>query len=39
MRDTTDVGHFGMGDLEYSLRATHQLDEVRLLARAAYEAT
>jgi predicted transport protein len=38
MRDTTDIGHFGMGDLEYSLRATDQLDELRGLIRAAYEA-
>ncbi len=38
MRDTTDIGHFGMGDLEYSLRATDQLDEWRTLARAAYSA-
>ena len=37
MRDTTDIGHFGMGDLEYSLRASDQLDEVRILAKAAYE--
>jgi predicted transport protein len=39
MRDTTDIGHFGMGDLEYSLRATDQLDELRALAAAAYEAS
>ncbi len=39
MRDTTDIGHFGMGDLEYSLRATDQLDELRVLASAAYEAS
>jgi predicted transport protein len=38
MRDTTDIGHYGMGDLEYSLRASDQLDEVRVLAKAAYEA-
>jgi predicted transport protein len=36
MRDTTEIGHFGMGDLEYSLRETDQLDEVRRLVRAAY---
>jgi predicted transport protein len=38
MRDTSDIGHFGMGDLEYSLRATDQLDELRVLSSAAYEA-
>jgi predicted transport protein len=38
MRDATDIGHFGMGDLEYSLRASDQLEEVRRLAKAAYEA-
>jgi predicted transport protein len=36
MRDTVDIGHFGMGDLEYSLRATDQLDELRVLVGAAY---
>jgi predicted transport protein len=36
MRDTTGIGHFGMGSLEYSLRGTDQLDELRLLGRAAY---
>jgi predicted transport protein len=39
MRDTTGIGHFGMGDLEYSLRATDQLDELRVLASSAYEAS
>jgi predicted transport protein len=39
MRDTTDIGHFGMGDLEYSLRATDQLDELRALTAAAYGAS
>jgi predicted transport protein len=38
MRDATEIGHFGMGDLEYSLRASDQLAEVRRLAKAAYEA-
>jgi predicted transport protein len=37
MRDTKDIGHFGMGDLEYSLRASDQLDEFRILAKAAYD--
>lgn len=38
MRDATDIGHFGMGDLEYSLRETDQLDDARALAQAAYDA-
>lgn len=37
MRDMTEMGHYGLGDLEYSLRATGQLDELRALVRAAYE--
>jgi predicted transport protein len=37
MRDTTEIGHFGMGDLEYSLRAVQQLDELRALAKTAYD--
>lgn len=39
MRDATGIGHFGMGDLEYSLRASDQLEEVRDLAKTAYEAS
>jgi predicted transport protein len=39
MRDTTEIGHFGMGDMEYSLRAPDQLDELRVLVRAAYGAS
>jgi predicted transport protein len=38
MRDVAEIGHFGMGDLEYSLRASDQLEEARRLAKAAYEA-
>ena len=38
MRDTTGIGHFGMGNLEYALRATDQLDEIRTAIRAAYGA-
>jgi predicted transport protein len=38
MRDATKIGHFGMGDLEYSLRASDQLEEVRRLVKAAYDA-
>jgi predicted transport protein len=38
MRDATDIGHFGMGDTEYSLRNVDQLDEVKELIQAAYDA-
>lgn len=37
MRDTTNIGHFGMGDIEYSLTSTDQLDEVTHLIKLAYE--
>lgn len=36
MRDVTSIGHFGMGDIEYSLTGTDQLDEVAALIEAAY---
>jgi hypothetical protein len=39
MRGTSDIGHLGMGDLEYSLRAADQLYEVRGLASAGYDAS
>lgn len=39
MRDATNIGHFGMGDLEYSLASVDQLDEVRALLRSAYESS
>ncbi len=38
MRNTTNIGHFGMGDLEYSLRTADQLDEMRSIVAAAYSA-
>lgn len=38
MRDATQIGHFGMGDVEYSLRSVEQLDEVKQLIQAAYDA-
>jgi predicted transport protein len=38
MRDAAGIGHFGMGDFEYSLRASDQLAEIRCLAKAAYDA-
>lgn len=36
MRDATNIGHFGMGNLEYSLTDPQQLGEVRSLIDAAY---
>ena len=36
MRDVTDIGHFGMGDIEYSLVTLEQLDEARALISRAY---
>jgi len=36
MRDVTNIGHFGMGEVEYSLVAPEQLDEVRALIARAY---
>lgn len=38
MRNATEIGHFGMGDTEYSLRTVDQLDEVKDLIQAAYDA-
>ena len=37
MRDATNIGHFGMGDTEYSLRTEDQLDEARVLIKGAYD--
>jgi predicted transport protein len=37
MRDVRKIGHFGMGDLEYSLTDPAQLSEVRQLVQAAYD--
>jgi len=36
MRDVRKIGHFGMGDTEFSLRAPSQLDEVKGLIRQAH---
>jgi predicted type IV restriction endonuclease/predicted transport protein len=36
MRDASDIGHYGMGDTEYSLRGLDQLAEIRHLIAAAY---
>lgn len=37
MRDVRNVGHYGMGDTEYSLTDASQLDEVKRLVQLAYE--
>lgn len=36
MRDVREVGHFGMGDVEYSIRPDADLNEVKDLIRQAY---
>ncbi len=36
MRDVRQVGHFGMGDVEYSIRPDADLNEVKDLIRQAY---
>jgi predicted transport protein len=38
MRDTANIGHFGMGDVEYSLRDAQHLPEVKELVQSAYDA-
>jgi predicted transport protein len=39
MRDVANIGHFGMGDTEYSVRQTTDLDGARALIKRAYETT
>jgi predicted transport protein len=39
MRDVREIGHYGMGDTEYSLRARAQLDEAKALIKQGYERT
>ncbi len=36
MRDVSSIGHFGMGNVEYSLASSDQLPEVKNLITAAY---
>lgn len=36
MRDVRNIGHYGMGDTEYSLRETSQLTEIKTLIEKAY---
>jgi predicted transport protein len=38
MREVSKIGHYGMGDTEYSLHNVDQLDEVKALIQAAYDA-
>ena len=37
MRNVTQIGHYGMGDTEYSVRSADSLDEVRSHIKLAYE--
>jgi predicted transport protein len=37
MRDVSNIGHFGMGNVEYSLTGTDQLPDVAQLIKLAYE--
>ena len=37
MRDATAIGHFGMGDVEYSLTSTDQLAEIAAFIKVAYQ--
>ena len=39
MRDVREIGTYGLGDSEFSLREPGQLDEVKSLIKTAYEAT
>jgi predicted transport protein len=38
MRDVANIGHFGMGNVEYSLRRVESLNEVRKLIKLSYDA-
>jgi predicted transport protein len=38
MRDVSNIGHYGMGDTEYSLHNVYQLDEPKTLIETAYDA-
>jgi predicted transport protein len=37
LRDARNIGHFGMGETEYSLRTVDQFGEIKGLIRTAYE--
>jgi len=36
MRDVTGIGHYGMGDTEFTLRASHQLKRLEALLAKSY---
>lgn len=38
MRDVRQIGHYGLGDTEYNLVDSSQVDEIKALVRQAYEA-
>jgi predicted transport protein len=37
MRDASEIGHFGLGDIQYSIITVDQLDELRQLIQLAYD--
>jgi predicted transport protein len=39
MRDVSNIGHFGMGATEYSVRQATDLDGARAVIKFAYDAT
>ena len=39
MRDVRNIGHYGRGDTEYSLRTSSQIDDAKTLVKQAYERT
>ena len=39
MRDVREIGRFGLGDTEYSLRTPEQVDEAKALIQQAYDRT
>jgi len=39
MRDASKLGHFGMGDMEFSVRQAADIDAARTLMKTAYSAT
>ena len=36
MRDVSQIGHYGMGNIEYSLGSDDQITDLRRLISAAY---
>lgn len=39
MRDASNIGHFGMGDMELSVRQAFDVEVARTLVKTAYAAT